>query len=106
MTSGTWIAIIGLGVTFGLTIIGHLIVSVFWAGKVTAKLDILIQESSGTKAKLEAFQQTCFTKAEASTTIIDRDAQHKALWAKIDALKKAVTRILQKEGMDITKEEI
>lgn len=106
MNPGGWIAIIGIGVTFFLTVLGHIIVSVFWAGKVTAKLDQLLVDSSMAKAKLEAFQQTCFTKAEANGTIIEKEIQHKALWTKIDAIKKAVVRILQKEGMDITQEEL
>ena len=106
MTPGAWIAIIGIGVTFFLTMLGHIIVSVFWAGKVTAKLDILVRDSGEAKAKLETFRETCFTKADAGIKLSEAEGQHKAIWKKIDAMKHAIIKIFQKEGLDLTQEEL
>lgn len=106
MTPAAWIAIIGIGVTCFLAILGHIIASAFWAGKITARLDILLKDSSDAKSKMEVFQQNCFTKADAAAELREADNQHKAIWKKIDALKKAVIRLFQKFGLDITQEEI
>ena len=106
MTTGAWITIIGIGVTIFLTVIGHIIVSAFWAGKVTAKLDILVSDVGSTKVDLKAFKENCFTKAEATGKLSDAEAQHKALWKKIDAIKHAVIKLFQKEGLDLTQEEL
>lgn len=102
MTPGAWIAIFGTL----LTVILAVIAAVFWAGKVTAKLDILVQDSSNAKAKLETFQASCFTKVEAAGRLTESDNQHKAIWKKIDALRKAVIELFQKEGLDFSKQDL
>ena len=102
MTPSAWIAIFGILLTMVLSMIA----AVFWAGKVTAKLDILMTGMQSVNGKMDSFEKTCFTKAEAGIKLNDAGKEHEAMWKKLDKMKKAIIRLMVKAGFDITEEAI
>jgi hypothetical protein len=102
MPAGAWVAIFGCLITVVLAVLA----AVFWAGKVTAKLDILIHDSSEAKAEMKAFKENCFTKVEANQSIHLAADNQKTLWDKYDKLKKLTIKLMQKAGFDLSAEEI
>lgn len=92
MTPQIVIAIVAIVVTVLIAIISHIVVSVWWASRITTTLSFLKTSIE----KMEKHQDGYYTKEEAVKELALADQQHKALWLRVDEQR---TRIesLEKE---------
>ena len=102
MTAGNWISIFSIIIAF----LVFLLPIVFYAGKISAKLETMIAKVGALEKSLEACTNSFQTKGAADSMYNEILKDMKTCWGKYDALKKNVLKMWIKTGEDITKLDI
>ena len=84
MDAGVIVAIISVVAFVLMGLLAHIVGSFFWAGGVTAKLNILMKAFDDINKNVNTIKDQCFTKAEAASKMADSSRDHEAMWTKID----------------------
>lgn len=77
-------------IALSLTIITHLIATVWWASKMTANQASMKETVDKLAEKLDGHSDLLYTKHQAHDDFTARDAQLAALWKRQDELKEDV----------------
>lgn len=78
-----WIGVLIAGITLFLGLLGNVIVTVWWASKITTTLEILRSAVDEIKAERKTF----VTKEENARDIGSFEKEAKAIWKNIDEIK-------------------
>jgi hypothetical protein len=90
------IAVIVSIVALAITILVHLVATVWWASKMTANQTSMKETIDKLSSKLDDHSDVLYTKHQAHDDFVARDAQLAALWKRQDELKDDVTVIKAK----------
>ena len=96
MTPSNWIQILALIVTLLL----FLLPIIYYAGKLVGKFETIITRLSALETKVTNFQESCFTLTQAKERMGQTDQIQKAMWEKIDKVKKTVMKLCFKAGVN------
>lgn len=94
MTTEITIAVVAIG----FAILGHIVTSVFWAGGVNAKLQIVIDNQGNLKTAVDSFRENCFTKTDAAARHARSDKEHDDLWKGVGDIRKELLQGPRREG--------
>lgn len=81
--SPEWVGVIIGGLTLAIGLMGNIIVTVWWASKITTTLEILRSAVEEIKAERKTFA----TKEEIARELGIADKENKAIWKNIDDIK-------------------
>lgn len=93
MTPGNWIQLLSIGTTLLL----FMLPVVYFAGKIVGKIETLISRVTAMEGKLDSFQASCFTRADAEARMLATDTKHNAMWNKIDKMKRLMMKVFLKQ---------
>lgn len=80
-------------IALSITIIVHLVATVWWASKMTANQQSMKETVDRLASKLDDHSDVLYTKHQAHDDFTARDAQLAALWKRQDELKEDVVFI-------------
>jgi hypothetical protein len=96
MTPANWIQILALVVTLLL----FLLPIIYYAGKLVGKFETIITRLSALETKVTNFQDSCFTLTQAKERMTQTDQVQKAMWERIDRVKRVVMKLCFKAGVN------
>lgn len=96
MTPGNWIQLLAIGITLLLFVLPI----VYYAGKLSAKLETIGTRLASLESTVTSFQKECFTKTDAGTRMKETDEIRMSMWKQIDVAKKLARRALFKLGLN------
>lgn len=89
---------IGIGMAmFFLTILGHIVISVFWAGGVTADLKTVKNSLDSLVKSINIFKENCYTNSDAAARDSRADKETRDLWGSLNDLRKNPIQVPRKE---------
>jgi hypothetical protein len=59
-----------------------------------------------TRGKVDSFASGCFTITAATERMKEVDRERKVMWDHLDKMKKALLKLLQKSGFDVSQEDL
>lgn len=93
---GVEIGVVVSIVALALTIMVHLVATVWWASKMTANQGSMKESIDAMSAKLNDHSDVIYSKIQAHEDFAHRDAQLAAIWKRQDEMKDDVTIIKAK----------
>jgi hypothetical protein len=83
-----------------------LIPIIFFAGKLVGKFETIITRLGALEGKVDSFASGCFTITAATERMKEVDRERKVMWDHLDKMKKALLKLLQKSGFDVSQEDL
>ena len=99
MANGVDAGVVTSIVALALTIMVHLVATVWWASKMTANQANMNSTIEKMSLKLDDHSDVLYTKMQAHDDFVSRDAQQAAMWKRMDEMKDDVIRIKAKCGL-------
>ena len=79
---------VSVSVTLAIFVISHIIITVWWAAKVSTILNIVQSELKELIVEFKLSRDIYFTKVEAQRELAITEKEHKVMWKRIDELTK------------------
>lgn len=72
---------------FGMTVVTHIVATVWWASKVNTTLQIVVQDVSLLVVELKSMKDTYVTQKEFIKAVNDGDKHRDAMWKRLDEIR-------------------
>lgn len=85
---------IDLSNAFIIFVIGHLVITIWWAATINSTIKNLISDVKDMKNEIKGLRDIIFTRDDATRELEIADKEHRALWQRIETVEKKVEGVV------------